>query len=161
MIENELSFLVTTLPDLSSVPFEKIDQHYLSVGKEPLRMRKIGEQYELTKKFSIIQGDHSRKDELTIPLRQEEFEMFLPHSKKALTKTRYYFPLIGELTGEIDIFHGMLDGLVMVEVEFADEKTRSAFKPLAWFGRNVSQEKWSSNAYLADKTFADIQQFLL
>lgn len=156
MIENELSYLVTRLPDLSSLKKKRIEQHYLSEGREPLRIRNADGTHELTKKLTMEDDDLSRVEEITIPLTPDEFAMLLPHAKRSIAKTRHYVPLDGGLTAEIDVFDGPLAGLTMVEVEFPDEQSRAAFVPPDWFGRDVSQEVWSVNSWLAGKTFADV-----
>lgn len=156
MIENERSFLVAKMPKLDGVVRKEISQHYLSEGEEALRLRKAGGTYELTKKRTLDPEDLSRKEELTIPLEREEYYDLLPLAKRGLEKTRYYLRLPEGLTAEIDVFGGALKGLAMVEVEFPDEKARAKFAPPDWFGRDVSQEEWSSNAFLAGKTFRQI-----
>jgi adenylate cyclase len=161
MLENELSFLVKTMPDLSGIPRKDIEQHYLSDGIEPLRLRRSGGTFELTKKLNVAEGDLSRREEITVPLDLDEYRLLLPLAKRGLTKTRHYLRLSGGLTAELDVFHGALEGLAMVEVEFSDERSRAAFVPPKWFGRDVSQEEWSSNAFLAGKTFAAIRKHVM
>jgi len=160
MIESELSFLVKDLPDLRRLEHKSVEQHYLSDGPEPLRTRRIGGRFELTKKLDISPGDLSRKEEINIPLTEEEFTDLRRLSRRSLTKTRYYLPLSGGLTAEIDVFHGPLDGLAMVEVEFADEAARDAFEPPPWFGRDVTQEDWSANSFLAGRSIDEIRKFI-
>lgn len=157
MIENERSFLVAKMPKLDGVIRKEISQHYLSDGEEPLRIRKAGGTYELTKKLTIDPNDLSRKEELTLPLNREEYYLLLPLAVRGLEKTRYYLRLQDGLTAELDVFSGPLKGLAMVEVEFPNEAARSAFVPPDWFGRDVSQEEWSSNASLAGKTFRQLK----
>lgn len=144
------------MPKLDGVVRKEISQHYLSEGEESLRLRKAGGTYELTKKRTIDPDDLSRKEELTIPLEREEYHLLAPLAKRGLDKTRYYLRLPGGLTAELDVFSGPLKGLAMVEVEFPDEKARAAFVPPDWFGRDISQEAWSSNASLAGKSFRQI-----
>ena len=79
---------------------------------------------------------------------------------RCVLKTRYVHPLPDGLAAEIDVYHGPLDGLVTVEVEFPDEKRRAAFAPPAWFGKDVSQERWAKNSDLAGKRLAEIAPFL-
>jgi CYTH domain-containing protein len=161
MIETELSFLVEKLPeDLEKMKSEKIIQGYFSNSPSPLRIRRKGERFELTKKFPISQDDLSRQEEVTIPLEEEEFECLFPRVTRSLEKIRYYYPLSVGLTAEIDVFQGFLAGLVMVEVEFKNKKQLDQFLPPKWFGRNITQEQWSANAYLAGKTFEEIKRFL-
>lgn len=159
-IENELSFLVRTLPDLAGIPSAEIEQHYLDDGSAPLRLRRKNGEYELTRKLDVAPGDLSRKDERNLPLTERQFLALKKLSRRHLAKTRHYLPLPGGLTAELDVFHGPLEGLTMVEVEFPDEKARAGFVPPAWFGRDVSQEIWSANSFLAGKTFADIRGYL-
>ena len=127
---------------------------------EPLRLRSIGDRFELTKKIGVSPQDFSRQEELTIPLTAEEYGKLRPLSTRGLDKTRYYFPLAQGLTAEIDIFSGPLQGLVMVEVEFPDEEARQSFKPPAWFGKDISQELWATNAWLAGRAFSEVEPFL-
>lgn len=160
MVESELSYLVSETPDLSDAPHKDIEQHYLSEGDEPLRLRRAGGTFELTKKLTLSADDLSRKEEITIPLTRDEHSMLSPLAKRSLTKTRYYLPLPGGLTAELDVFKGDLEGLVMVEVEFKTETERAGFRPPAWFGRDVSQEAWSANSWLAGKSYEDVEPHL-
>lgn len=168
MIENERTFLVKRLPeDLKSKRREKIRQGYLSEGLYPLRIRQKGNKYELTKKEPKTPGDFSRHEETTIYPKKEEFEKLWPLTVKSLEKTRYFYPLVktsepskGGLTAEIDVFEKKLKGLVFVEVEFPSKKAMESFIPPDWFGRDVTQEEWSVNAYLAGKSFEEIKRFL-
>jgi adenylate cyclase len=158
MIENEVSYLVREMPDLSSVPFKDIEQHYLSKGPQPLRLRRAEGAAELTKKLRLDPDDLSRRDEINVPLTDEEYAMLRPLATRGLEKRRYKVPLADGLIAELDVFKGSLEGLVKVEVEFPDDAARAAFRPPAWFGRDVSQEKWSSNSWLAGKTYADVKK---
>ena len=46
---------------------------------------------------------------------------------------------------------GVLDGLVVAEVEFIDEESSRAFDPPAWFGREVTDEVAYGNANLSER----------
>jgi len=63
-------------------------------------------------------------------------------------KTRYFVPL-GDLTVEVDLYEGDLDGLVTAEVEFPDEASALAFEAPAWLGRDVTDDKRYGNRVLA------------
>ena len=114
----------------------------------------------MTQKMEAVPGDASRKIEHNIMVDKRIYDALRPLSLRSLEKTRYYLDLPDGLTAELDVFHGNLEGLAMVEVEFPDEDSRSAFKAPDWFGRDVSQEEWSSNSYLAGKKFHDIESCL-
>lgn len=53
------------------------------------------------------------------------------------------------LIAEIDVFHGRLDGLILIEVEFPDEETALHFIPPTWFGREVTFDKAYHNSNLS------------
>lgn len=161
MIEIEKTFLVTTLPkNLSSLPSTTITQGYISPSPSPLRIRRYGSKFEITKKLPLKKGDHSSAEEINIPLTEFEFNQLWPLANKSLEKIRYYFPLENNLTAEINVYQGRLLGLIMVEVEFTSEEEMNKFVPPNWFGRDITQDDFAANSFLAGKTFADIKKFL-
>lgn len=160
MLENELSYLVKAMPTLDGMEKDEISQHYLTPRPNSVRLRQRGQIYEMAQKTKTVAGDASRKIENNILVDKRIYDELLPLSLRSLTKTRYYLPLAGGLTAELDVFHDDLDGLVMVEVEFPNEEARTSFVPPDWFGRDVSQEDWSSNSYLAGKTFIELEGLL-
>lgn len=158
MIENELSFLVKKLPsDLENYPKKEIRQGYYSDMPSPLRIRDESSYFTLTKKIPIDENDRSRYQETEMPIKEEEFKRLWPHCTKSLTKTRYYYPL-GKLTAEIDVYHGRLEGLVTVEVEFPDEASREEFTSPEWFGLDISQEDWSANSILSEMDYNQVME---
>ena len=54
-----------------------------------------------------------------------------------------------ELTAELDVFHGALSGLWLVEVEFPDEESAARFLPPVWFGPEVTQDARYQNSSLS------------
>jgi len=160
MLENEFTFLIKKLPeDLEKHPKKEIRQGYYSDLPSPLRIRNESGKFTLTKKIPIKDGDASRYEETELFIKKEEFELIWPVCKKSLDKTRYYYP-IDNLTAEIDIYHGKLEGLVTVEVEFPNEAIRESFIPPEWFGFDITQEKWSANSVLADLTYEEVVKLI-
>jgi adenylate cyclase len=146
-VEIELAYLVKRLPlNISGLQHRRIEQGYISEGLEPLRVRRDGNGYELTKKFVL--PDDARK-EVTIQLDKQEFETLWRVCGNTLSKERYLCPLDGGLTAEIDIYLGLLRGLVKVEVEFPSIAERNSFSPPDWFGRCLEGEPWAKNVNLA------------
>ena len=161
MIEIEKTFLVKNIPaNLSSYKSIKIKQGYLSSSHPALRIRQIGEKFELTKKIPLKENDWSSTEEINIPLTQSEFDKLWPLTEKSLGKTRYLIPIENNLIAELDIFEGGLKGLAFVEVEFSSEKDMNLFKKPDWFGQDITQKDFAANVFLAGKTFFDIQPFL-
>ena len=56
---------------------------------------------------------------------------------------------LGDLTVELDVYEGDLDGLVTAEVEFPDEASALAFDAPEWLGRDVTEDKRYGNRVLA------------
>jgi adenylate cyclase len=160
MLESELSYLVKQLPPLDGLEKIELEQHYLSDTETPLRIRRYDQdRYELTKKIPVNQADLSRQEEINIPLAASEYAELKGLAKRGLTKTRYLFRLENDqLTAEIDVYHGPLNGLVTVEVEFPNEHSRDRFLPPDWFGQDITQEEWATNSYLAGRDFEEIKQ---
>jgi CYTH domain-containing protein len=161
MLEIERTFLLGGLPKRAKkLRKDAILQGYLSTNKEPLRIRKKGARFEMTKKLTLKKGDESAKEEINIPLTKKEFKKLWRLVVKYLEKTRHYHPLKGGLIAEIDVYGGKLKGLMVVEVEFKSVRQMNAFIPPKWFGRDVTQESWSSNSQLAGRSFKDIKKYL-
>ena len=56
---------------------------------------------------------------------------------------------------ELDVFHGKLEGLRFVEVEFPDKEASESFTPPEWFGEDVSADPSYRNSYLSTLESAD------
>ena len=54
----------------------------------------------------------------------------------------------GKYTIDIDLYK---DGLVVIEVEFKNEKDANEFVPLAWMGKEITGDREYSNISLATK----------
>jgi CYTH domain-containing protein len=161
MLEIEKTFLIKNFPEgIKNFRKDDIKQGYLSKDRQPLRLRKKKGMFEITKKLSLKKGDESAKEEINIPLTKKEFSMLWKLVVKHLKKTRHYCPLRGGLTAEIDVYKGKLKGLAVVEVEFRSTHQMNTFVPPKWFGKDVTQERWSTNAYLAGRSFKDIKKHL-
>ena len=146
--EIERKFLVREMPqNLAEHPHAEIAQGYLAIAPEgvQVRLRKAGEKHTLTYKKNERGGREEREIELT----PEQFDILWPATEpKRLTKTRYDVPF-GTLTIEIDVYTGRHQGLVVAEVEFADEAAAKAFQPPPWLGSDVSDHPRYSNQLLA------------
>ena len=71
--------------------------------------------------------------------------------RRRVEKTRYKGGLSGGLQFELDVFHGELDGLLLVEVEFASVDAANQFSAPDWFGQDVTSNKGYKNKALAVK----------
>jgi len=160
MIEIEKTFLVKQLPNnLSQYKSQKIRQGYISSTPSPLRIRQKGDKFELTKKVPLKAGNFSSFNETNIYLTEDEFNKLWKLVEKSLEKTRYLIPIKNNLIAELDVFEEKLEGLAFVEVEFKSQKEMDSFIPLNWFGKDVTQEKFAANVFLAGKSFKEIERF--
>lgn len=145
-MEIERKYLVKTLPsNLEQYICHKIQQAYLCTDPV-VRLRRQDDDYILTWKG---RGMMSR-EEYNLPLTREGYEHMLPKADgNVLTKKRYLIPLSSGLKAELDIFEEKFSGLMLVEVEFPDEKTAAEFLPPEWFGKEVTFSKDYHNSTLS------------
>ena len=143
--EIERKFLVADDSWRDGVPGVRIAQGYLSQDPDrTVRVRVGGDTGWLTIK-GRTEGITRAEFEYEIPLddARELLGMCLP---SVIDKTRYEIPFGGHVW-EIDVFHGENEGLVIAEVELADESISPELP--AWVGAEVSADARYFNACLA------------
>jgi guanylate kinase/CYTH domain-containing protein len=141
--EIERKYLVKQLPDLSSLPKKEMLQGYISFEPE-VRIRKENNEYYLIRKSD---GDMVR-DEIKEQITEEQFHYYSCFVLNHFIKKTRYFKLLGHHVAEIDVFHGELEGLVTVEVEFLSEEEANNFVVPDWFGGEVTFDKRYKNKNL-------------
>ena len=113
-------------------------------GKASVRVRLEGTEGRLNIKAAVIGASRAEYD-YAIPI-AEAREILSNLCVGRLEKTRHYVERDG-LTWEIDEFHGDNDGLVVAEIELADE--RQAFPRPSWLGTEVTDDRRYYNHHLA------------
>ena len=162
-MEIERKYLIKNMPpNLGSARKLEIEQGYLCT-KPTVRIRKCNDDYILTykrkQKGSNINGNPLMNEEIEVPLDKISYE----HLKEKIDnypieKTRYVLPLDNNLHAELDVFHGRLEGLKFVEVEFPDKEASQTFVPPEWFGEDVSADPSYRNSYLS--TLETAEEFM-
>ena len=162
-MEIEKKYLLKEQPDLSQFKCCEIEQGYLT-RRPTLRIRKRDDDYIFTYK-SKIKGTPKNiavNDEVERPLTKEAYEKLREKTEGYLIqKTRYLIPICAEytasaeafpkeLTVELDVFHGRLEGLVFAEIEFPSEEAAECFLAPQWLGKDVSDDHRYSNGYLSE-----------
>ncbi len=152
-MEIERKYRVCEMPgELAIYPSKRIEQGYLC-HNPILRIRKSNEDYYLTYKSRTghkKKGGAIIRNEVELPLTEEAYLTLRAKTEGNMVyKTRYLIPIAEELTAELDVFEGVLSGLIFVEVEFPDEKAADDFTPPAWMGEELSGDKRFSNYYLS------------
>ncbi len=74
---------------------------------------------------------------------------------------RYFYPLPGDLTAEIDIYEGNLKGLSVVEVEFPDIEAYKKFETPVWFGKEVTDSKGIHPLFIANLPIEEVNKINL
>jgi adenylate cyclase len=147
-MEIERKFLVPSTPDgLGERSSKRISQGYLAIadGGEEVRLRRIGDGLRLTVKRGL--GEVRTEEE--IELEPDQFEALWPLTEaRRVEKTRYLIPH-GEQVIELDVYEGVLEGLVTAEVEFGSEEEGAAFEPPDWLGAEVTEDERYMNERLA------------
>ena len=162
MIELERTYLAKRLPkNLHACTSKEIVDVYIpkSFAHPKIRIRKNGDAYELTKKDPVHGTDSSEQLEQTIHLTKEEFEALARLPGKKVAKKRYYYPFNGR-TAEIDVFHGAVKGLVLVDFEFSSADEKNAFQMPDFCLADVTQEAFAAGGKLCGKSYKDIERKL-
>ena len=147
-MEVERKFLVSDRPDLDGTQSDEIEQGYLAIGTDgEVRLRRKGEKLLLTAK----RGGGISRDEAEVGLDREAFERLWPLTEgRRLHKRRHVLPH-GDLSIELDVYAGDLEGLVVAEIEFDTEDEARAFEPPDWIGDEVTGDDRYLNETLAAK----------
>ena len=145
--EIERKFLVTAPPVSDWEAGEELRQGYLvDDGRLSVRVRIAPSSATLTVKA----GEGLARTEVTAAITAAEAHALWPLTDgRRIHKHRVRLPLPDGLVAEVDRYHGDLDGLHTVEVEFTDEAAAAAFVPPPWFGEELTHENRWTNAALA------------
>lgn len=144
-MEIEKKFLIQKIPfNLEDFNKDIISQGYISTCPV-IRIRQKGSCFYLTCKSKGLMA----REEFEIEISEVEYNSL---SKKVdfnlINKIRYYIPLDNELVIELDIFKGVLSGLIMAEVEFPTLEDAEAFIAPNWFGEEVTYNALYHNSFL-------------
>jgi adenylate cyclase len=146
--EIEIKYLVKQpLFPLDGFRRDKIRQGYIAAAEKvnTVRARQKQDRYFLTIKGS---GMMSRR-EVELELTREQFDELWPLTEGLrVEKTRYYIDQPPHII-EMDVFEGVLNGLVVAEVEFSSEDEAKKFTPPDWFDKNVTCDSRYQNSNLA------------
>ncbi|MBU2590191.1 MAG: hypothetical protein KKA65_00865 [Nanoarchaeota archaeon] len=162
MIELEKTYLAKFIPEgLKDCKFkEVIDVYFPKASAHPkLRLRKSSDNYEMTKKEPVNEGDASHQKEQTILLTKPEFEALLEIEGKKVHKLRYYYEYKGRIA-EVDVFQGELHGLVVVDFEFKEMKNKDNFEMPEFCLADITQEDFIAGGMVCGKSYKDIEEDL-
>lgn len=146
-LEIERKFLVARLPDeVRAAAGTPIRQGYVAIADDAeVRLRDRGGRFYQTVKI----GRGMVRREFQVELDRRQFDELWPATEgRRLEKSRYRLE-VGDHRCDIDVYAGPLNGLEVVEVEFASERDATAFEPPTWFGPEVTRDDRYANRTLA------------
>jgi adenylate cyclase len=149
MTEIERKWLVREPPaDLDRFPSKAIDQGYVAIDADGTEVRIRRADGDAT--MTIKQGAGRTRAEEEFAIADDRFERLWALTEgRRLEKRRHLVPGPDNLTFELDRYGGDLEGLVVVEVEFPDERAADSFAAPPWFGREVTDDARYKNQALA------------
>ena len=122
-----------------------------SEGSRSIRIRTLGDtDARLTIKIGI-NGISRHEYEYEVPLSDAE-ELLALSNGAHIAKMRYEVNH-GGYVWEVDVYEGVLEGLVIAEVELESESDDPALP--AWLGREVTSDKRFSNQALAEGSLGE------
>lgn len=157
-LELERTFLARELPkEIAGAEYVEIVDVYVpdGPGHATLRLRKKGDKYAITKKTPMT-DDSSEMMEHTIELNASEYAALCGCSKKRVVKKRYYVRIDG-FDAEVDVFEEDLKGLVLVDFEFSDVRSKNEFKMPGGMLADVTPEEFIAGGMLAGKKYEEIE----
>ena len=104
-------------------------------GDKKVRVRSFGDRATLTVK-SRAAGMRREEFEYEIPVADAESMLSLC-GEMVVERTRHLVPWLGH-TWEVDVFHGVLEGIVIAEIELPSETT--LFERPSWVGAEVTSD---------------------
>jgi adenylate cyclase len=147
-VEIERKFLVREPPgDLGDWDATSIEQGYLAITDDvEVRVRRRDAQATLTIKSSPAR----RRVEEELEIGERRFASLWPLTEgRRVVKARYTREAAPGVVLELDVYAGDLEGLMTLEVEFADEAAAEAFTPPPWAGPEVTGDPRYANQALA------------
>ena len=162
-LELELTYLASAIPEgIKNTTPKRLTDVYIPEQMNihaRLRIRQKGHSFTMTKKVPVESGDASKQNEFDIPLDEIEFQNLIKVSSRRVVKDRYEIELAGR-TAEVDVFKEELEGLVVIDFEFAAEEEQKKFIAPAECLADVTQEDFIAGGNLAGLQYQDIIKHL-
>ena len=145
-MEIEKKFLLHSLPiGIDQYDSVEIEQAYISIDPT-IRLRMRNNDYFLTVKKNGILA----REEAEFVITKEQFNhLWMKIETNIIKKTRFLIPIQNGLTAELDIYYGILQGLMTIEVEFTSIEQANCFVPPEWFGADITDDLKYRNSQLA------------
>jgi CYTH domain-containing protein len=161
-VERERRFLLEELPPglTRASRHTQLTDNYITGTR--LRLRRVRvpttreRVWKLTQKFAPDPQDFSRTIITNIYLSPQEYEVLSVFEGNELRKNRYPFEHEGRAY-TIDVFLGVLWGLILAETEFETDEEMGAFKMPPFAALEVTNDLLFTGASLVELTVEDIR----
>ena len=142
-MEIEKKFLVKDISHLNLSNYNKIEmiQDYLYIDQLTIvRKRKCIKNNTTTYTYTIKTDKKNLSvNEIEKEITKAEYNSLPTNpSYNSLSKTRYIIPYIENLKIELDVFHGIYDGIIFAEIEFNSEEQTNSTPIPDWFDKELS-----------------------
>jgi CYTH domain-containing protein len=170
-MEIEKKYVIKNVP-LQLCPYDYYDLEQAYISTNPvIRVRHLNDRYILTVKSKGLLA----REEFEMDIDEEAYKKLLTKAEgNIISKRRYVIPLsainkqpenqflsdFSDLKLELDIFHGLFQGLIYGEVEFKSTSDAEAFVAPDWFSQDVTLNPAYHNSSLSNMTQEEIQSFL-
>jgi adenylate cyclase len=143
-VEVERKFLLMRIPD--DLPEgEPIRQGYLAIAPDGVEVRVRDRAGKAT--LTVKSGPARVRVEEEMEISASRFATLWGLTEgRRVAKVRHLVELGDGVVAEVDVYE---DGLLVAEVEFADEAASDAFTPPDWFGEEVTGDRRYANQALA------------
>ena len=156
-MEIERKYLLGEIPEgLNLNDKHSISQGYIS-NDPVVRIRKYDDEYILTiKSRGLIE-----RIEIEKPLSYQEFsELSTMVRGNLIEKDRYKIPLDDGYTLELDVFHGIYEGLIIAEIEYESIEKAESYKAPGYLYCDVSEYPEYQNSSLSAMSPDEIRELL-
>lgn len=125
-----------------------------------LRLRQKNDEFVITRKRPLVEGDSTKMMETSIQLSREEFFALAAGIESNVEKTRYIVNISG-WQGELDIFSGRHAGLAVLEFEFKNDEDLEDFNSNQKLGLiDITNEEWLAGGRLAEIDSTELKKKL-
>lgn len=153
MKEIERKWILSRLPDVGNQLPVKYERHFLFIGEGvEVRIQRKADKFEFERK--VESNDLTRIGE-KFEITEAEFNHFKQYAVGSIVRESYILQGIS-----IKVYKGKHSGLIRAEVEFNSEEEAQKFKPLDWFGEEITDLPVGKDKKLSQLSSEEFNQLL-
>ncbi len=154
--EIERKFLVKRLPKLSGLKKIHYERYFLFRNKViEMRIQNKGNKFEFERKFG---KSRLERKVIKFEITKDEFMALKKLASEAIIRDSYQISKRPDIS--IKVYYGRFKRLIRVEVEFKNLNEAKRFKPLSWFGNEITNSHLGRDARLLNLKNQDFKRLL-